>query len=162
MIPTFSGFPKEMFSFLANLGNNNNREWFSDNKDRYENFVVEPVTRFIDTVGQLLPAISDAYAADTRRNGGSMFRIYRDTRFSRNKRPYKEHVGCQFRHFVGSARFEVLNDSRYSGHTTSLEGDPRDGRLRLTCVCDERLLPVILEVLDAGRDHVGHIDELEL
>lgn len=101
MNATFCGFPKEMFSFLADLGNNNNREWFRENKDRYENFVVEPVTRFIEAVGQFLPAISDVYVADTRRNGGSMFRIYRDTRFSSDKRPYKENVGCQFRHSAG-------------------------------------------------------------
>ena len=101
MNTTFSGFPEEMFSFLTDLGNNNNREWFSNNKERYENFVVEPVTRFIVAVGQFLPAISDVYIADTRRNGGSMFRIYRDTRFSKDKRPYKENVGCQFRHSAG-------------------------------------------------------------
>lgn len=101
MNTTFGGFPEEMFRFLADLAGNNNREWFSNNKDRYENFVVEPVTRFIDAVGQFLPAISDAYVADTRRNGGSMFRIYRDTRFSKDKRPYKENIGCQFRHSAG-------------------------------------------------------------
>ena len=90
-----------MFYFLADLGSNNHREWFNNNKDRYENFVVTPVTRFIEAVGEFLPTISDAYIADTRRNGGSMFRIYRDTRFSRDKRPYKENVGCQFRHTAG-------------------------------------------------------------
>jgi uncharacterized protein (TIGR02453 family) len=101
MSTTFAGFPKEMFGFLSDLGANNNREWFSDNKDRYERFVVAPVNGFIQAVGEFLPAISDAYIADTRRNGGSMFRIYRDTRFSRDKRPYKENVGCQFRHTAG-------------------------------------------------------------
>jgi len=98
---TFDGFPKEMFSFLADLAKNNNRDWFSNNKDRYEQFVVTPVNRFIESVGEFLPAISNAYLADTRRKGGSMFRIYRDTRFSRDKRPYKENVGCQFRHIAG-------------------------------------------------------------
>jgi uncharacterized protein (TIGR02453 family) len=101
MNTTFAGFPQEMFGFLTDLSANNNREWFSDNKDRYERFVVTPVTGFIEAVGEFLPAISDAYIADTRRNGGSMFRIYRDTRFSRDKRPYKENVGCQFRHTAG-------------------------------------------------------------
>jgi len=101
MNTTFGGFPEETFRFLSDLRNNNNREWFGNNKDRYENFVVEPVTRFIDAVGEFLPAVSDAYIADIRRNGGTMFRIYRDTRFSRDKRPYKENVGCQFRHTTG-------------------------------------------------------------
>jgi uncharacterized protein (TIGR02453 family) len=62
---------------------------------------VAPVADFIEAVGAFLPAISGAYTADSRRNGGSMFRIYRDTRFSRDKRPYKENVGCQFRHSAG-------------------------------------------------------------
>jgi len=101
MNTTFDGFPKEMFRFLSDLAGNNNREWFSNNKDRYESFVVAPVTRFIEVVGEFLPTLSDAYVADTRRNGGSMFRIHRDTRFSRDKRPYKENVGCQFRHTAG-------------------------------------------------------------
>ena len=101
MNTTFDGFPEEMFRFLADLANNNNRDWFSHNKDRYEQFVLTPVNRFIEAVGEFLPAISDAYLADTRRNGGSMFRIYRDTRFSRDKRPYKENIGCQFRHTAG-------------------------------------------------------------
>jgi len=101
MNTTFDGFPKEMFRFLSDLAGNNNREWFSNNKDRYESFVVAPVTRFIEVVGEFLPTLSDAYVADTRRNGGSMFRIHRDTLFSRDKRPYKENVGCQFRHTAG-------------------------------------------------------------
>ncbi|MEN8207133.1 MAG: DUF2461 domain-containing protein [Pseudomonadota bacterium] len=101
MKTTFDGFPKEMFGFISDLGENNNREWFGNNRNRYKDFVVDPVTRFIESVGEFLPAISDAYTADTRRNGGSMFRIYRDTRFSRDKRPYKENVGCQFCHTDG-------------------------------------------------------------
>lgn len=97
----FSGFPKEMFEFLDELARNNNRAWFTANKGRYDHAVVEPVTHFIEAVGDFLPAISKAFVADTRRNGGSMFRIFRDIRFSKDKRPYKENVGCQFRHIVG-------------------------------------------------------------
>ena len=97
----FPGFPEEMFTFLDDLSENNNRNWFNDHKVRYEQFVVEPAMQFINTVGNILPSISKYYVASTRRNGGSMFRIYRDTRFSRNKRPYKENVGCQFRHIMG-------------------------------------------------------------
>ena len=97
----FSGFPREMFTFLDNLSKNNNRTWFNDHKVRYEQFVVEPTMQFINAVGNILPSISKYYVASTRRTGGSMFRIYRDTRFSPNKRPYKENVGCQFRHIMG-------------------------------------------------------------
>ncbi len=99
MTAAFAGFPKEMFSFLSDLSAHNDREWFQANKPRYEAHVVAPVLRFIEAVGiHVLPDISDAFLAEPKRSGGSMFRIYRDTRFARDKRPYKENVGCHFRH----------------------------------------------------------------
>ena len=97
----FNGFPEDLFLFLDELAVNNNREWFNENKDRYLQSIVEPVTEFICAIGERLDGISENFVADTRRNGGSMFRIYRDVRFSHNKRPYKENVGCHFRHIAG-------------------------------------------------------------
>jgi len=101
MATKFNGFPADLFRFLKELAANNNREWFSANKARYEQSVVEPVIEFISVFDERLGSISENFVADTRRNGGSMFRIYRDTRFSRDKRPYKENVGCHFRHAAG-------------------------------------------------------------
>lgn len=101
MMNSFPGFPEDLFGFLQDLSRNNNREWFTANKDRYLGSVVSPVCDFILAMGQRLHTISDSFVADPRPNGGSMFRIYRDTRFSRDKRPYKENVGCQFRHVAG-------------------------------------------------------------
>ncbi|MCZ6912269.1 MAG: DUF2461 domain-containing protein [Proteobacteria bacterium] len=101
MAADFIGFPADLFSFLRALSKNNNREWFNANKDRYIESVAEPVQAFINAMGPRLEKISPHYVADSRRSGGSMFRIYRDTRFSRNKAPYKENVGCQFRHEAG-------------------------------------------------------------
>ena len=98
---TFPGFPKELFTFLDQLAANNNREWFNDNKQRYRDSVVEPVCDFIEAMEPRLLAVSEHFVADPRPHGGSMFRIYRDTRFSKDKRPYKENVGCQFRHEAG-------------------------------------------------------------
>ena len=97
----FPGFPTQLFTFLRELKENNNREWFQDNKRRYKEDVVYPVQDFIIAIGARLNKISKYYDADPRANGGSMFRIYRDARFSRNKEPYKTHVGCQFRHHAG-------------------------------------------------------------
>ena len=99
----FTGFPEDLFTFLDELSRNNNREWFTANKDRYQNSVVSPVMDFILAMGVRLRKISESFVADTRINGGSMFRIYRDTRFSKDKRPYKENVGCQFRHADGKS-----------------------------------------------------------
>ena len=102
MAQSFRGFPKELFAFLEELARNNHREWFQANKRRYDADVVEPVLRFIEAVGlEVLPRVSQSFVADPRKNGGSMFRISRDTRFSHDKRPYKENVGCQFRHALG-------------------------------------------------------------
>jgi len=99
--PVFNGFPAELFGFLVELAANNNRTWFQANKSRYHDDVVEPMTQFICAMAPRLEAISEHFIADPRRHGGSMFRIYRDTRFSKDKRPYKENVGCQFRHRIG-------------------------------------------------------------
>ena len=91
-----------MFSFLSDLAENNNRDWFNDNKIDYEQFVVEPVVDFTHAIASPLETISPNFVTDARRNGGSMFRIYRDTRFSRDKKPYKTNVGCHFRHVAGN------------------------------------------------------------
>jgi uncharacterized protein (TIGR02453 family) len=99
--PVFNGFPAELFDFLAELAANNNRAWFQANKSRYQDVVVTPMAEFILAMAPRLETISEHFIADPRRNGGSMFRIYRDTRFSKDKRPYKENVGCQFRHRIG-------------------------------------------------------------
>jgi uncharacterized protein (TIGR02453 family) len=98
---SFPGFPKDLFRFLNDLSKNNNRDWFNENKDRYQKSVVFPVKDFIVAMGGELPKISRNFVADPRTNGGSMFRIYRDIRFSKDKRPYKDNVGCQFRHVAG-------------------------------------------------------------
>lgn len=97
----FPGFSADLFRFLSELKNNNNRDWFNDNKARYLNSVANPMCQFVAAMGPRLEKISLYYVADPRRHGGSMFRIYRDARFSKDKRPYKEHVGCQFRHVAG-------------------------------------------------------------
>jgi len=99
--PAFDGFSPELFDFLSALSRHNNRAWFQDNKARYQRVVVEPMADFIRAMAPRLEAVSEHFIADPRSNGGSMFRIYRDTRFSKDKRPYKENVGCQFRHRIG-------------------------------------------------------------
>ena len=100
-MPEFNGFPKDFFAFYKALKKNNNRDWFNANKSRYLDAVVKPMGEYISSVAPLLEAISPHYNADPRPNGGSMFRIYRDTRFSNDKTPYKTHAACHFRHRAG-------------------------------------------------------------
>jgi uncharacterized protein (TIGR02453 family) len=94
-------FTNAVFRFLKDLEANNTREWFALNKGRYESAIKEPAFRFITDFGGYLGKISDHFRADPRPVGGSMFRIYRDTRFSKDKSPYKTAVGIQFRHELG-------------------------------------------------------------
>jgi uncharacterized protein (TIGR02453 family) len=116
MAAHFDGFPEEMFRFLRELKNNNDREWFNSNKDRYKTELVAPMLSFIEAMDGRLARVSDCFVADPRSNGGSMFRIYRDTRFSKDKRPYKEHAACHFRHISGK-------DAHAPGFYVHLEPD---------------------------------------
>lgn len=93
-----ASFGSGLFSFLADLRSNNNREWFAANKQRYEEQLLEPALAFIEAFAPRLERISPHFRADPRPSGGSLFRIYRDTRFSKDKSPYKTNVGIHFRH----------------------------------------------------------------
>jgi len=97
----FDGFPEDFFDFLSELKANNNRDWFANNKPRYEASVAEPCLDFIAALGPHLAKISPHFLAVPKKIGGSMFRIYRDTRFSKDKTPYKTNAGLQFRHTLG-------------------------------------------------------------
>src|SRR3954469_16320852 len=91
-------FSPELFAFLRDLAANNDREWFTANKDRYVAEVQEPALAFVEDVALRLPDVSRHIVADARTTGGSVFRIHRDIRFSKDKTPYKTHTGIQFRH----------------------------------------------------------------
>lgn len=93
MESTFPGFPVTGLQFLADLAANNNKTWFDAHKAQYEKDLLQPAQRFVSAVGERLQAISPAIQYDTRTNGsGSLMRIYRDTRFSQDKTPYKTNI----------------------------------------------------------------------
>lgn len=94
-------FSPALFAFLSELRENNDREWFKTNKHRYEEAVQEPALEFIADFAPRLAQISPHFVADARPVGGSLFRIHRDTRFGKDKTPYKTHTGIQFRHEQG-------------------------------------------------------------
>ena len=97
----FRGFSKSFFAFFRSLKQNNERAWFEANKERFRATVQAQMSEFIAAMAPELRNISKEFVADPRPNGGSMFRIHRDVRFARDKRPYKEHAACQFRHRFG-------------------------------------------------------------
>ncbi len=116
MSAAFTGFGDSFFQFFEDLKQNNNRDWFTAHKGRYKTEVVAPITAFITDMAPRLKEISTHVTADPRPNGGAMFRIYRDMRFSRDKKPYKEHAGVQFRHRLG-------RDAHAPGFYVHLEQD---------------------------------------
>jgi uncharacterized protein (TIGR02453 family) len=95
-------FGSRLFAFLSDLAENNHRDWFQANKSRYEDDLKDPALRFISDVGPHLETVSRHIRADPRPVGGSLFRIYRDVRFAKDKSPYKTHCGIQFRHKAGA------------------------------------------------------------
>ena len=107
-------FGTETFTFLEELVENNNRQWFQENKKRYEEHAKDPAIRFIIDFQPILKEISTHFTADPRPVGGSMFRIYRDVRFAKDKSPYKTNTGIQFRHNLGK-------DVHASGYYLHLE-----------------------------------------
>jgi uncharacterized protein (TIGR02453 family) len=97
----FSGFTPAFFRFFESLAKNNNRAWFLQNKPRYLQEIVVPMLAFIEAMQKPLRQLAPHYRVIAKLTGGSMFRIYRDARFSNDKRPYKEHAAFHFRHEQG-------------------------------------------------------------
>jgi uncharacterized protein (TIGR02453 family) len=92
------------FRFLRELAEHNERPWFEANKARYAAEVRDPLLRFVVAVGPKLAKVSRQIVADPRPVGGSLFRIHRDVRFSKDKSPYKTHAALSFRHSDGRER----------------------------------------------------------
>jgi uncharacterized protein (TIGR02453 family) len=90
---TFSGFRPEAIDFLADLAANNERDWFNPRKADYERLLKEPIEALVAALAERLAARDIPLLADPKR---SIFRIYRDTRFSKDKSPYKTHLGASF------------------------------------------------------------------
>ena len=96
---TFQGFSRDTVSFFHELEENNERAWFEANRERYQLEVVQPAQTFVLAMNEPLHSVYPGLQADPRPNGtGSIFRIHRDTRFSRDKRPYKTNLGIFFWH----------------------------------------------------------------
>jgi len=92
------------FRFLRELAAHNERAWFEANKQRYVDEVRDPLLRFVAAVGPKLAKLSRSVVADPRPVGGSLFRIHRDVRFSKDKSPYKTHAALSFRHADGKQK----------------------------------------------------------
>lgn len=100
-LSTSATFSAASLRFLKQLAQNNTREWFKAHQDEYENTVRTPALRFIEQMQPSILALSSKLTAVPKKVGGSLMRPQRDSRFSKDKTPYKTNVGIQFRHFQG-------------------------------------------------------------
>jgi uncharacterized protein (TIGR02453 family) len=99
---TFTGFPPGISTFLADLAANNNKPWFEAHRHDYEENLLEPSRAFADSMADRLAELAPSGLGVIQ---GSAFRIYRDIRFSKDKTPYKTHLGIAF-NAVGSPKSE--------------------------------------------------------
>ena len=88
----------KLFTFLRELAENNNRDWFNQNKDRYHKEVRFPAVELVAQLRKPLGNVAPMLQAIPKGHGGSVMRIYKDTRFSKDKTPYKTNVGISLRH----------------------------------------------------------------
>src|SRR5881397_1964972 len=89
----FSAFPDQGLQFLHALKRNNNRDWFHSHKSIYEQYVKQPMTELIAALAQEFQKFAPEMLASPKI---STYRIYRDTRFSKDKSPYKTHIAASF------------------------------------------------------------------
>jgi uncharacterized protein (TIGR02453 family) len=115
-VTRYARFEKRTIRFLSELKANNNRDWFKENKSRYEEDVLDVALQFIISMQDPLAQFAPRFTAVPTRVGGSLMRVYRDTRFSKNKLPYKTNVGIQFRH-------EQAKDVHSPGYYVHVEPD---------------------------------------
>jgi uncharacterized protein (TIGR02453 family) len=90
---SFAGFPPEAIGFFRGLARNNRREWFQPRKAVFEESVRQPMRELVTALNRALAGFAPEYATDPEK---AIFRIYRDVRFSKDKKPYKEHVAASF------------------------------------------------------------------
>ena len=94
-------FTRKTISFLKELNQNNNKIWFDKNRQRYEDEVRTPALDYIESMDQHIAKISPHFVVSPKKVGGSLMRVHKDIRFSKDKTPYKTNIGIQFRHARG-------------------------------------------------------------
>ena len=93
MIPKFPGFSPDALAFLRALKRNNRREWFQPRKEKYEKLIKEPMLELVSCLNQEFARFAPDYITPPHK---AIYRIYRDTRFSKDKTPYKTHISAIF------------------------------------------------------------------
>src|SRR5215831_13822195 len=113
----FPSFPPEALQFFRGLARNNNREWFLPRKPAFEEKVKEPMRQLVDSLNLALHDFASEYETAPDK---AIFRIYRDVRFSKDKKPYKEQIAATFRrhgapHHQGGYYFAISHKGVFVG-----------------------------------------------
>ncbi len=138
---TKSPLKPQLFEFLRELEQNNDRAWFAANKARYQNDVLDPAVELVRQIEKPLAKAAPMLSAVARRSGGSVLRIYRDTRFAKDKTPYKTNIGISLKHQAGT---DIHAPGVY------LHLDPHECLLGAGCWRPERqTLAAIRQTIDA-------------
>lgn len=90
----FPGFPPEALQFFRGLARHNNRDWFQPRKPIFEEQVKRPMMELVEALNARMRRFAPDYVTDPDK---AIYRIYRDTRFSKDKTPYKDHIAASFR-----------------------------------------------------------------
>jgi uncharacterized protein (TIGR02453 family) len=153
-------FSAETLRFLRALKRNNRREWFNAHRDDYDAHVRQPMTAVVEHLADDFRAFAPELVASPR---VSMYRIYRDTRFSENKTPYKTHVAAVFptrglpKHEGAGTYFHVSPDGVWIGGGLYAPQPPQLHAIREHIAANLRKLRAIVESPDFRR-HVGALE----
>ncbi|NNE00608.1 MAG: DUF2461 domain-containing protein [Pirellulaceae bacterium] len=158
---TQSPITEKLFRFLRELKKNNHRDWFAENKTRYQQDVLGPAVELVSQLEKPLSKVAPMLLAIPKGHGGSIMRIYRDTRFGKDKTPYKTNVGISLRH-------EANKDIHAPGVYIHL--DPKECFIGAGCWHPEsRVLSAIRAAIDQdpkawkrARDNKAFREQFEL
>lgn len=112
MTDTFRGFGRGALTFLRQLKRNNRREWFQEHREAFDTEVLNPLKLLVEELDVRFASFAPEFVGDPKR---SIFRIYRDVRFSKDKSPYKTHAACWFNHRRASSRVGSEADTGSAG-----------------------------------------------
>jgi uncharacterized protein (TIGR02453 family) len=160
MAPTAPRFTAETLKFLRALKRNNRREWFNAHREQYEAQVREPMTAIVERLAEDFRAFAPELVASPK---VSMYRIYRDTRFSENKTPYKTHIAAVFptrgllKHEGAGVYFHISPDEVWIGGGMYSPQPAQLYAVREHIAENVRQLRAIVEA-PGFRRHVGQLE----
>jgi uncharacterized protein (TIGR02453 family) len=152
--PSFPGFPEEGLKFLRSLKKNNNREWFQPRKEIFDQYVKAPMIDLVTAVERGMWAFAPDFA--TIEPAKAIYRIYRDTRFSSDKTPYKTHIAASLRrrdmgrHSPGFY-FDVSPDHVHVGGGAYMLDAAELIRIRYRMASDHKIFKRIVEEKELKR-----------